>query len=234
MGKGWIALHRQLQDHWLWRDKPFSYGAAWVDLLMLANHSDKQVVNRGKLIKCERGSVYRSVSFLADRWGWSPKKVRHYLGLLEGDGMVTTKGTTQGTTITLVNYGFFQGQGQTEGQAEGQTEEQQRAQRRNTNNNDKQCKTMKNKREGPARSRYGEYENVLLSDGELEKLQAEFPGDWQQRIERLSGYMAGSGKTYKNHLATIRNWARRDGEGKGDAQIIDKQQYRDAYTAALE
>lgn len=62
------------------------------------------------------------------------------------------------------------------------------------------------------RRQYGEYANVLLTDEELGKLQAEFPGDWEARIERLSGYLAQSGKRYKNHLATIRNWARKDRE----------------------
>ena len=68
--------------------------------------------------------------------------------------------------------------------------------------------TKESKRE--TRHKFGEYQNVLLSDSDLEKLQAEFPTDWEERIERLSAYMASTGKTYKNHLATIRNWARRD------------------------
>ena len=63
----------------------------------------------------------------------------------------------------------------------------------------------------PIRHKYGEYKNVLLSDDDLTKLKAEFP-DWEKRIERLSSYIAQSGKTYKNHLATIRNWAKRDQE----------------------
>lgn len=62
----------------------------------------------------------------------------------------------------------------------------------------------------PVRHKYGEYKNVLLTDQDMEKLQAEFASDWQERIERLSAYMASTGKTYKNHLATIRNWARKD------------------------
>lgn len=64
--------------------------------------------------------------------------------------------------------------------------------------------------DAPTRHRYGEYKNVLLSDLELEKLKSEFQDDWQERIERLSGYIASSGKKYKSHLATIRNWARND------------------------
>jgi predicted phage replisome organizer len=65
----------------------------------------------------------------------------------------------------------------------------------------------------PARHKYGEYQNVLLSDEDLAKLKTEFP-DWEARIERLSSYIAQSGKSYKNHLATIRNWARKDKESE--------------------
>lgn len=57
---------------------------------------------------------------------------------------------------------------------------------------------------------YGEYKNVLLSDEEMEKLKAEFPNDYEQRIERVSEYCASTGKSYKNYLATIRNWAKKD------------------------
>ncbi len=61
----------------------------------------------------------------------------------------------------------------------------------------------------PTKHKYGEYNNVLLTDEELDKLQAEYP-DWKDRIERLSSYVASTGKTYKSHYATIRNWARND------------------------
>ena len=43
----------------------------------------------------------------------------------------------------------------------------------------------------------------------MSKLQSEFP-DWEQRIERLSEYIASKGAKYKSHLATIRSWARKD------------------------
>ena len=67
-----------------------------------------------------------------------------------------------------------------------------------------------NKKEKPRKHKYGQYQNVLLSDDELEKLKTEFPSDWQERIERVSEYCASKGKTYKDYLATIRSWARKD------------------------
>ena len=60
------------------------------------------------------------------------------------------------------------------------------------------------------RHKYGMYEQVLLSDEDYEKLKAEFPHDYSERIERLDEYIASTGKKYKNHLATIRAWARKD------------------------
>lgn len=60
--------------------------------------------------------------------------------------------------------------------------------------------------------KHGQYSNVLLTDEDLDKLKTEFPGDWSDRIERLSEYMASTGKSYKNHLATVRNWARKDAQ----------------------
>lgn len=62
----------------------------------------------------------------------------------------------------------------------------------------------------PPRHKYGMYNNVLLSDEDMEKLQAEFPHDYTDRIERLSEYIASTGKSYKSHLATIRSWARKE------------------------
>lgn len=77
----------------------------------------------------------------------------------------------------------------------------------------------KTKSEKPAKHKYGEYKNVLLSDDELEKLKAEYP-DYSERIERLSSYVASTGKSYKSHYATIRNWARKDAGKPGRKEIV--------------
>lgn len=61
------------------------------------------------------------------------------------------------------------------------------------------------------RHRYGPYWNVMLTDAQYETLQEEFPLDYDERIERLSEYIESTGKKYKNHLAVIRTWARKDG-----------------------
>lgn len=62
------------------------------------------------------------------------------------------------------------------------------------------------------KERFGEYGNVMLTADDVEELQDRFPADWRERVENLSAYMESTGKTYRNHRATIENWARMDEE----------------------
>lgn len=57
--------------------------------------------------------------------------------------------------------------------------------------------------------KYGEFNNVLLSDDEFKKLQDKFI-DWQSRIDELSYYLESKGAKYKSHYATILNWSRKN------------------------
>ena len=71
--------------------------------------------------------------------------------------------------------------------------------------------------ERASRHKYGEYENVLLSDEELCKLKSDFPDDLvSKKIEDLSGYMKSTGKAYKDHYVTLRNWIRKDMKERGE------------------
>lgn len=66
----------------------------------------------------------------------------------------------------------------------------------------------------PSTPPLGKYQNVFLSENQLEELRTDFPSDWDKRIERLSEYLEVSGKQYKNHLATIRMWAKEESPAK--------------------
>ncbi len=85
------------------------------------------------------------------------------------------------------------------------------------------------KKEKQQRHKYGQYKNVLLSDDELEKLKTEFPLDWQDRIERVSEYVASTGKKYSNFLAVIRSWAKKD-----RPRIVAKNDVQSGLAQALE
>ena len=135
MLQGWISVHRQIQEHWLWADKPFSKGQAWIDMLMLANHEDKKFLYGNDLIEVSAGSFITSEVKLSERWGWSRKKVHSFLDVLTQDKMIDTKRDSKGTAIFLLNYGNFQCGNTTQEQQKnsaGTAKEQQK----NTNNND--------------------------------------------------------------------------------------------------
>ena len=57
---------------------------------------------------------------------------------------------------------------------------------------------------------YGKYKNVSLSPDELSDLKNQYPDFYERYIERLSEYMASTGKTYRSHFATICSWIRQD------------------------
>ena len=81
---------------------------------------------------------------------------------------------------------------------------------------------------GQAHARcHGRYENVFLSDTELSELQEELPGKWEFYIDRLSGYIASTGKKYQNHAATIRRWAADDAEKRAPKQGIPDYTYKE-------
>lgn len=77
---------------------------------------------------------------------------------------------------------------------------------------DKDRERKKDIKKEKVRHKYGSYKNVLLSDEDMAKLKAEFPNDYEERIERVSEYCEQTGKTYKNYLATIRAWSRKEGK----------------------
>lgn len=76
------------------------------------------------------------------------------------------------------------------------------------------------KKEKPTKNKYGEFNNVKLTDEEYSKLE-EAVNDREHYIEQLSIYLEQKGDKYKSHYATILNWYRRDvNEGNVKKEII--------------
>lgn len=108
--QGWIKLHRQIMDNEIWNmPEPFDRRSAWIDLLMLMNHEPRAVpLRNGNVVYLEAGQHFTSMDALAERWHWSRGKVIRYMKLLCKLEMCTCSATADGTTITVINYGFFQ------------------------------------------------------------------------------------------------------------------------------
>jgi len=99
---GWIRIHRQINEHWLWDDpRKLKW---WIDILLEVNFK-KNKVNLGyNLIECKRGQSIKSLKSWADRWGISKDSARHFLHLLEKDQMITLENLKFTTRLTVCNY----------------------------------------------------------------------------------------------------------------------------------
>lgn len=105
---GWISLHRQIQDHWIFDDD--SKFKAWVTMLLEVNHTGTKVLIDGELIECNRGQSVLSLQNWAKKFGgnWTRQKVRTFFSLLENDSMINTEGLRKTTRLTICNYDSYQ------------------------------------------------------------------------------------------------------------------------------
>ena len=108
MSSGWIKLHREITNHWLW-DCEFSYAQAWVDLLLKACHKPNKLMIKGQVIELKRGQQARSEVTLSKEWKWSRGKVRRFINQCLKDGMIECEATHLTSIITICNYDSFQG-----------------------------------------------------------------------------------------------------------------------------
>lgn len=115
--KGWIKLSRNIQDNFLWDERPFTKAQAWIDLLLSASHKEQTISVNGSPKTIKRGQVWTSQTKLEKRWGWSKNKVRRFLALLTEQQMIHIDGTTNGTTLTIEKWAKYQGGGTTNGTA---------------------------------------------------------------------------------------------------------------------
>ena len=119
-GGGWIKIYRQIRENWIWEDPEKLKW--WLDLLLSANHEDKDIFIKGKVITIKRGQYFTSTGNLAKRWKTSRGTVIRFLRLLNDTAMVTVDGTANGTTLTIVNYSNFQDTRTADGTTDGTTD----------------------------------------------------------------------------------------------------------------
>lgn len=107
--QGWIKIYRQIFYSDIWTDsEPFDRRSAWIDLIMLANHSDNKIILDNQIVVIKKGQLVTSIRKLAERWHWGNTKTVNFLKLLESDGMIAKTQDTRKTVLTIVNYGKFQ------------------------------------------------------------------------------------------------------------------------------
>ena len=109
--EGWISIYRQIVDNWIWKsNEPFDKRSAWIDLLLMVNHTKQKVPFENGFIEVEKGQRITSLERLAERWKWSRHKVSDFLNRLEQDKMLVQVRDNKKTLISIENYDKFQPQ----------------------------------------------------------------------------------------------------------------------------
>jgi len=103
--RGWIRLYRRIQDHDLWKEKPFTRGQAWIDIILHTNH--------------DTCTVQLPQKYWAKRWGWSRQQVERFFHYLRVETMVeiiesgqlknrVSGASKQASKLYVCNYYNFQ------------------------------------------------------------------------------------------------------------------------------
>lgn len=98
MTKGtFIKLYRKILDSKFYKEKRrFSKFEAWIDILLRT--------------EWETGTLeIESYEKLAQRWNWSKSSVGRFIKILVNENMVGQRRDKFGTTLTVVNWKFYQG-----------------------------------------------------------------------------------------------------------------------------
>lgn len=75
MPESFHPIFRKIQEHELWKDKPYTRGQAWIDMILCADY--------------KTGEIEGSHKYWSDRWGWTRQKVRSFFEYLLREKMAS-------------------------------------------------------------------------------------------------------------------------------------------------
>ena len=152
---GWIKLHRKIAKTSLYpKNREFTKFEAWIDLILMVNHSEEEFLINNDIYICKRGQSVRSIETYQKYWNWSRQKVRSFFNLLQKNFMIELKTTTKTTILSICNYDSYQSEQPTNNQ-QITNKQPTNNQQITTNKNDKKEKNVKNE---------NNYKTTLLSD----------------------------------------------------------------------
>lgn len=182
----------------------FNRPMCWIDLILLAETEPKDLSYRGIKVVVERGQIAISVRELSSRWSLSVPTVRKRLKEFADEERITVTQSNVVSIITILGYERYQPSAEPEPQPQqldlfGEPPPPAQAA--------KQSKPKPKPK--PQKHHYAP--DVLLTDEENGKLVAEYGTDgatWM--IQKLDGYKAARGMTYKSDYRAILNWVVRE------------------------
>lgn len=198
---GWIKIHRKMINNpIIWKSSdPYDRRSAWIDLLLMVNHDPANIMINNHLIHIDRGQTWTSFRQLADRWHWSIGKVRRYADCLVREKMLTLKAHTDGTLLTVVNYGFYQGARHTDEYTNDTQTEHQQTRGQTTNKNIKNDNKDQNKGKRTTESQSDMFNRLIIGRALSQKVSDKLREWIKYKQERREPYT----ETGMNALITM-------------------------------
>jgi hypothetical protein len=214
--KSWIKIYRSLLD-WEWYQDTVTRDL-FIHCLLKANY--KKTTWKG--IKIGEGEFITSIENLAKEISFSVRNIRTAIKHLKSTNEITTKPTNKYTLIKIENWGLYQmSESPSDKQDDKQDDKQVTIKRQAS---DKQVTTVKEvKKEKKERSKevkhkYGEFSNILLTDNEYSKLQAEYTNT-KDIIKFFDSYIEEKGYKAKSHYLSIKRWVANAVKERGNKTV---------------
>lgn len=181
----YIPISRKIFEHRFWcEDREYSRFEAWIDLIQSARFEDGKKYIGNKVLHLKRGQIHASIRFLADRWGWSTKRVLGFLELLYEDEMAIkeTHKETGHTVITICKYDSYNFHYE-KWKQDGNTKETPRKQEGNeTNKDNKENNSSSDGADGPLMNHLG-----LVKSIEDLRVVLKYPSRWYDMFGKTTG-----------------------------------------------
>lgn len=166
--QGWVKKYRQVYEHPLFDDEPFSKRDAFEYLICKAAFEETKQIANGKMILVKRGELVTSERFLSGIFMWSKTKVRQFLDILESEKMISKTLIRGKTRLNIVNYDKYQDTETTEKPEKNQKKTTEKPLNKNVKNEKKEEEEEENDFKV-----YGYYGNVFLSEQQYQTLLCE-------------------------------------------------------------
>lgn len=229
---GFVKVKREiLDDPTIFRDP--DYVTVWLYLMLNAVFAPVEVSFHGQRITLQPGQLTTGRKKIAEKCRVQESKVQRILKRFEVEHLIEQRTDRQCRLITICSWSDEQKSDQRNEQQMNNdcTTSEQRVNTKKEGKEDKNL-SLSNKRA------FGAFRNVLLTDREYQKLQADYPDDIERAIEILDLYVEETGRAYKSHAAAMRKWAieaaRKEKESRGrntDTRTGNKERSRMAGTA---
>lgn len=201
---GWIKIYRNITEMQGYFGEKFNRPMCWIDLVLLAECEPRDLSYRGIKVVVERGQLAVSVRELSCRWSLSMPTVRKRLKEFADEGRIATTSSNVVNIITILDYGQY-----VDGAEQKPQKPQQQSQQLDLFGEPPPAEPKPTAK--PKQQKHHYAPTVLLTDEEYGKLVAEHGKDgavWM--IQKLDGYKAARGMTYKSDYRAILNWVVRE------------------------